>query len=1091
MKLQCLTLLILISVLAAVPAPAVDVADTRLLAQPSCSSEQVVFLYAGDVWIASLDGGRARRLTSHPGEETLPCLSPDGSLVAFSGEYDGNVDVFVVPVTGGMPQRLTWHPGEDHVRGWTPDGAGVLFSSSREAAIAYRHEQLFTVDVQSGALTKLPLPYGRAASYSPDGRFLAYNPLADAFREWKGYRGGTTSRIWICDLQSYEVREIPQPAGRCNDSEPIWQGERIYFLSDRDGEFNVYAYAPAENTVERLTGHEDFPVLHLGGGGGQLVYEQAGWLHRLDPTTGRSERLVIGAAADLLEARPRYVEGADDLRGFTVSPTGARAAFDCRGEIVTVPAEKGSPRNLTNTPGVHENSPAWSPDGRWVAYFSDASGEYALHLAPQDGRGVVRVFALAGAGFYEDIRWAPDSQKLSYTDNSRSLYWLDLAKGTPHKISQETVYGPVNTLHHAWSPDSRWIVYTRNTPTYFQEVYLYSLADGASHLITDGLSDVAEPVFDASGKYLWMLASTDAGPVRSWFAMSNADMEMTYALYLAVLAADVPSPLAAESDEEPLAGDADEGEKSQDKNEKERKQPPPVDVDFAGLGQRVLALLVPAAGIADLQAGEPGRVYYRRGARIPARQGPESPVSLCRFDLAERKEEVLDESVDAYAVSADGKKLLIRSGESWRIVDVDKVDQDQNNLPTDEIRLRIDPRREWSQIYDEAWRINRDFFYDPGMHGADWPAMKAKYAVFLPHLATRGDLNRVLQWLGSEVRVGHHRVGGGDRLYEPEEIPGGLLGADFTVEHGRYRFSKIFGGLNWNPELRAPLTEPGVDVHVGDYLMAVDGVELKAPDNLYRLFENTADRIVVLAVSRSPDGKNARTVQVVPIASEEALRHRDWVEGNIQKVHEATGGRVAYVHLPNTTTLGHTYFKRYFFPQADKEAIIVDERYNRGGQVADYYVDILARQPLCRWAMRYGQDLRTPLSAIPGPKVMLADETSGSGGDLLPWMFRKMKLGTLVGKRTWGGLVGILGFPILLDGGHVTAPNLAIWTADEGWVVENEGVPPDVEVEQWPAAVIAGHDPQLEKAIEIVLQQLAENPPREPRRPPYPVKTPR
>jgi tricorn protease len=564
--------------------------------------------------------------------------------------------------------------------------------------------------------------------------------------------------------------------------------------------------------------------------------------------------------------------------------------------------------------------------------------------------------------------------------------------------------------------------------------------------------------------------------------MSNADMQMSNALYLAVLAADEPSPLAAESDEEQAEDSAEEDEEAQ------KKEDIAVRIDLDGLGQRIVALPLGSANYSNLQSGAAGTLHYLKseGPQSLFRDGGE--VALYVFDLESREEEKLLDAAQEFVLSPDGKKILVSTGSGWAIADAgSEIDTGENQLDTDAIEVRVDPRAEWAQIFDEAWRINRDYFYDPEMHGADWPAMKGRYEVFLDHLAVRSDLNRLIQWLCSELGVGHHRLGGGDFIADPVEVPGGLLGADYEIADGRYRFKRVFGGLNWNPELRAPLSEPGVSVSQGDYLLAVDGRELKAPDNLFARFENTAGKIVELTIGPNVDGSSPRTVEVVPIANERALRNRAWVEGNLRKVDEATNGRVAYVYVPNTANLGHTYFKRYFFPQANREAIIIDERYNGGGQVADYYIDLLRRPELCRWAMRYGGDIKTPLSSIQGPKVMIIDENAGSGGDLLPWMFRELELGTLIGRPTWGGLVGTLGFPVLMDGGRVTAPNLGIWTED-GFIVENVGVPPDIEVEQWPAETIAGSDPQLEKAIEVILAELEANPTVEPVRPPFPVR---
>ncbi|MFZ2490946.1 MAG: PDZ domain-containing protein [Thermoanaerobaculia bacterium] len=1074
---------------------AVDIHDTRLLTQPAVSAQRIAFAYANDLWVAGIDGAGVRRLTSHPGVEGNPRFSPDGKLIAFSGEYDGNVDVYIVAAEGGVPQRLTWHPGEDLPQGFTPDGAAVVFTSPREVH-TMRYRQLFTVPVGGGAVTKLPIPNAAEATLSPDGAHIVYQPLYEAFTQWKNYRGGTASRLMVFDTKSYAVEQIPQPAGRANDTDPMWVGDRIYFLSDRAGELNLHSFDPRSKAVAQLTRFTDFPIVGATAGAGKIIFEQAGWLHLFDPASSGVTRLQIGVAADLLESRPRFMKGAKYLRNASLSPTGARAAIEFRGEIITVPAEKGDDRNLTRSTGAHDRAPAWSPDGKSIAWFSDESGEYQLFIQAQDGKTPPRKIALSGAGFYADPLWSPDSARIAFTDNSRSLFVLDVASGSVTKISSQPLYSPgvFDEANHSWSPDSKWLAYARLTPTYMRQIHLWSVASKQSHPLTDGLSDAANPVFDPNGKYLYFLASTNAGPVQDWFSMSNADMLATSNLYLAVLAKGIPSPLARETDEEkpaPAEAVAERAVEPKDGTKKDEKKPEKVTVkvDLDGLNQRIVAFDLGSAGYQELQVGKTGEIYYLKPSgglnRFTRDAGGRT---LYRYTLEKRKEDSLAEGIDDFEVSRDAKKVLLLMKESLVITALgDKVDPSKNKLAIDRIEVKIDPRAEWTQIFNEAWRINRDYFYDPGFHGADWNAMRAKYAAFLPDVSVRYDLNRVMRWMSSELAVGHHRLGGGDSLAETSTRPGGLLGADYAVDNGRYRFAKVYGGLNWNPELRSPLTEPGVDVKAGEYLLAVEGTELRYPENLYSRFERTSGRLTEITVGPSPDGKGSRTVQVVPIGNEAQLRNRDWVEGNLRKVTAATNGRVAYVYVPNTSTSGHEYFKRYFFPQADREAIIVDERHNGGGQVADYYIDILRRPFIANWAFRYGGDLKTPLASIQGPKVMLIDETAGSGGDLLPWMFRKLELGTLIGRRTWGGLVGILGFPTLMDGGNITAPNLAIWT-EEGFVVENEGVPPDIEVEQTPADVIAGRDPQLEKAIEVAMKQLQANPPKKQVKPAFPKR---
>ncbi len=1076
----------------AIRLPAVDTTDTRMLTRPAVSAERVVFSYANDLWTADIEGRNVRRLTSDIGTESNPAFSPDGTLVAFSGQYDGNVDVYIVPAGGGIPKRLTWHPGADVVLGFTPDGKSVLFLSARFSNTR-AYAQLFTVPVGGGEAGMLKIPYASDAEISPDGRFIAYTPFAEAFTQWKNYRGGRFSRIWIFNAKDYGIEKLPQPVGRSNDVDPMWIDGKIFFRSDRNGEFNLFSFDPGSKEVKQLTEFKDFPVLSASAGAGRIVFEQAGSLHLYDVAQGRSRRLMIGVATDLPELRERFAKGSQWLRGGAVSPTGARAVIGFRGEIVTLPAEKGDPRNLTETPAVHERYPAWSPDGKSIAYFSDASGEYELHVAPQDGKGAAKAFKLAGSGFYASPNWSPDSRKIAFADNSLTLFCIDLGTGAVKKIAQEYLYQPGGQaqMRTNWSPDSKWIAYTLGTPTFFRRVHVYSVDQDRSYAVTDGLSSVEEPTFDAEGKYLWFMGSTDAGPANQWFDMSNADMRLTSSLYLAVLRKDLLNPLAKESDEEKPKEEKKEADKPGAKPAAPAAKPAAaVAIDFEGLDNRIVTVPVEAGVYDNLQAGEGGKLFYRKVSPPPTPTSGGSGDSAIRvYDLATRKDEAFGPACDGFELTADRKKMLVVSRGSLSIIPTaGKPEPGKGKLNLDAVSVRVVPEAEWQQIFDEAWRINRDYFYDPGYHGADWKAMKAKYAAFLPHLSCRADLNRLIQWMCSELGVGHHRVGGGDVLGQPARVPGGLLGADYAVENGRYRFKKVYGGLNWTPELRAPLAEPGSEVEAGEYLLAVDGRDLAPPDNLFARFEATADKIVEITVGPNPDKTASRTIKVVPVPDEGALRNRDWVEGNIRKVHAATNGRVAYVYVPNTSTLGHIYFKRYFFPQADKEAIIVDERFNGGGSVADYYLDWLRKPASAYWAMRSGADLKTPSASIQGPKVMIVNETAGSGGDLLPYMWRKFKMGKLVGTATWGGLVGTLGFPPLMDGGSVTAPNLAFWDEGEGFGIENVGVPPDIEVEQTPKDVIAGHDPQLEAAIKVAMDELKANPPAKPKRPAYPTR---
>jgi len=1071
----------------------INTSDTRLMHQPALSETHMAFIYANDLWVAERDGSNVKRLTIDEGVESRPFFSPDGKHLAFSASYDGNMDVFTLPVEGGIPTRLTWHPGNDMCNGFTVDGSQVLFLSQRSVHTR-RYAQLFTVPLEGGFPEQLVIPNAYYADYSPDGSQMVYSPVPPAHRQWKNYRGGTISRLWLFDMNDYSHVEIPKPEGGCNDVQPMWIGDKVYFLSDRNGEFNLYSYDTGSEAVEQLTSYDDFPILTAGYHGNSIIFERAGYLHLMDLDDGEARRVSVGIAADLPEMRSRYVGGDRYLRWGEISPTGARAVFDYRGDIVTIPADKGDPRNLTQS-SSHEKYPSWSPDAKHIAYFSDESGEYMLVLAPQDGKGENKVIKPEGHGFYGMIHWSPDSKHLVYSDNSRSLYLLEVASGEITKISSDEVYTPgaMRDLFGSWSQDNQWIAYSKILATNFTQVFIYSLADGKSYPVSDGLSDAADPTFDRGGKYLYFFASTDAGPVVNWFDQSTADMEMTRNIYLVTLNKETANPFAPESDEEEVkaADSADDEDEKGDEDKKDKKKKGEGDeageeaeeegmkVDVDGLHLRIVALPLGAGDYRDLECASENEVLYL--------SNDDGTWTMHKYSLTDREDSDVA-PMSAYEISADGKKMLYAHRGQWGIADAGSAPAPGKGiLKTGGIKVKIDPPAEWPLIYDEAWRVNRDYFYDPNMHGSDWEAVKAKYAPFLEDLSCRADLNRVIQWMCSELGVGHHRGGGGDNLTSTDRVGGGLLGADFKVEGNRYQITKVYEGLNWNPGLRSPLTEPGLNVEAGEFLLAVNGEELTTAQNLYEPFENMAGKIMELTVGPNADGSGSRDIMVEPIGNESALRNRDWVEGNLKKVHEATGKQVAYVYVPNTAGSGHAYFKRYFFPQAKMKGIIVDERYNGGGLLADYYIDILLRPYQAHWNFRYGMDLKSPSASIQGPKVMIIDENAGSGGDMLPFMFRKFKVGTMVGQRTWGGLVGVLGFPELVDGGGITAPNVAIWTED-GFIVENVGVAPDIEVVQTPAEVIAGKDPQLEKAIEVVMEQLEANPPAEPLRPDYPIR---
>ena len=1049
-----------------------------VLQKPTINRTHVVFSYAGDLWIAPREGGEARRLTVGPGIETDPYFSPDGTLIAFSGEYDGNVDVYVVPATGGVPRRLTWHPDADRVVGWTPDGKRILFSSSRHSYT--RVSRLFTVPVEGGFPEEVPLPMAEQGSYSPDGTRLAYVPLRPAFIAWKRYRGGRTTPIWIADLKDSRIEKIPRD--NSNDFYPMWVGDRIYFLSDRNGRFSLFAYDLKTRQVREVVANSGMDFKSASAGPDAIVYEQFGSLNLYDLKTGRTRRIPITLAGDLPTIRPSFERVARSIRDAGLSPTGVRAVFEARGEILTVPVEKGDIRNLTNSPGVADRYPAWSPDGRRIAYFSDESGEYALHIADQTGLGPTEKIPLDNPpSFYYSPVWSPDGKKIAYTDARLNLWYMDLEKKTPVKVDTDTYSKPERTLDPSWSPDSRWIAYTRQLRNHFRAVFIYSLEENKSRQVTDGMSDARYAAFDPNGELLYFTASTDTGPASGWLDMSGFNRPVSRNVYVIVLRKDLPSPLAPESDEEK----PQEAAKPKEPPKKEETGAAPrVRIDFDNISQRILALPIPARNYSGLWVGKSGILFLAEAE--PVTQRMRQTVNIHRFELKTRKTDRFLEAVRFFDVSHNGEKVLYRKGDQWAVAGAAQPPRPgEGVLRLDAMEVRVDPKAEWRQMYREVWRIERDFLYDPGLHGLDLAAVMKKYEPYLDGIAHREDLNYLFSEMLGELCLGHVRAGGGD-VPEIRRVGVGLLGADYRIENGRYRFARIYSGENWNPDLRAPLTQPGVNVQEGEYLLAVNGRELRPPDNLYSFFEGTAGKQVRLRVGPDPSGAGSREVTVVPVESEAMLRHYAWVEGNRRKVDQMTGGRVAYVYLPNTGEAGYASFNRYYFSQIDKQAAIIDERFNGGGMAADYIIDSMRRSLMNYWTTRYGEIFTTPLAAIFGPKVMIINEYAGSGGDAIAWYFRKARLGPLVGKRTWGGLVGIFGFPPLIDGGMVTAPNLAFFNTEGDWEVENRGVPPDIEVEFDPAAWRQGRDPQLEKAVEIVLDALKKNPPPVPKKPPYP-----
>jgi tricorn protease len=1097
-----------------------------LLRYPTVSKTQIVFNYAGDLWTVPRDGGDAHRLTSDIGDEFLPHFSPDGSMIAFTGEYDGNRDVYVVPATGGVPRRLTYHPADEDVAGWTPDGKKILFNSWGNSFMHFE-DQLYTVPVDGGFPTQLPIPIAENASISPDGTHVAYVPHPKWELAWKRYHGGQTTPIWILDLKDSSVVKIPRE--NSNDDYPMWIGDTIYFLSDRNGPVSLFAYDTKTKQVSEALHSDGLDFKTASAGPGAIVIEQFGAIKLFDLQTHQAKNISIHVSGDIEAVRPHFAKvDVKRVQNFGISPTGARAVFEVWGEIFTVPTDKGDIRNITHSPAVADRDPAWSPDGKSIAYFSDESGEYELTIRDQNGLGAVRHINLGNppSFFYSPV-WSPDGKKIAYSDKRLQLWYVDLDNPAP-KVADSDYFGGFGATQfsQAWSPDSKWIAYTRQLPSGQHAVFVYSLEQHKPFQVTDGMSDALYPAWDANGKYLYFTASTDVALATAGPDMSSQEHRVSRSVYVAVLSKDEKSPLAPESDEEKPKDEkksdqdkdkekdsskdtktkdktddksADKDKSKADKNkddkdkDKDKKEAVVVKIDLDNIGQRILSLPIPARNYINMQPGKTGILFLSEAPLVVTEEDfPNVNQTIQKFDLSKRKVDKVLEEVNDFAVSLDGEKILYRKGESWSTASVDDAPGGGGPpkpgfgpLKLDGWEVYVEPRAMWKQIYNETWRIERDFFYDPNHHGLDLDKAKKKYEPYLAGIGSRAELTYLFEECLGEITVGHMFVGGGEAP-EPKKIRAGLLGADYSLEKNRYRIAKVYDGENWNPGMQAPLTQPGVNVKAGDYILAVNGRELHSADNIFSFFEETAGKQVVLKVGANADGKDSRDVTVIPVDSEEGLRHLAWIESNRRSVDQATGGRIAYVHVPNTGGGGYTSFNRYFFSQVGKEGAIIDERFNEGGQLADYIIDHLRRPLMSKVTSREGHDFSSPSEAIYGPKVMLINEMAGSGGDALPWYFRKAAVGTLIGKRTWGGLVGIGGYPELLDGGRVTAPRAAIYGLSGEWEVENHGVAPDVEVELDPAAWREGHDAQLEKAIEVVMQQLKDHPLPQINRPPYP-----
>jgi tricorn protease len=1089
----------------AAPAAAAGEDPRPLMRQPTIHGETVVFAHGGDLWSVPAAGGTAVRLTVDDGDEELPRFSPDGSLVAFTAEYDGNADVYVMSPEGGGIARVTWHPGYDRVAGWHPVSGKILFASQRHGWPPAR--RLWAVTPAGGGLEELPLHEAAWGSVSPDGRFLAYTPVAREHRTWKRYRGGLAQDVHLYEFATREDRRLTDFPG--TDRHPMWvaapgRETAIYFVSDRERRLNLYRLDPASGAVEQVTRHDDYDVQWPSSDGRRIVYELGGTLWVYDPAAGDPRRIPVTVAADAPEARPYFEDVADEIQDLAVSPTGARALLVARGEVFTVPAEHGPIRNLSRNSGARDKAAAWSPDGRWVAYVSDAGGEYQIHRVDARGVGEPEKLTDLPPGYVHSLRFSPDGGKIAFADHTLRLHVLDVATREVTEVDRAG-HEPMDIgldekpIHDfAWSPDGRWLAYSKIDDDLVSQVWIYSLADRTARRAGDGRYNDFGPVFTRDGRHLLFLSQRRFDPTFDDFEWQMVYKETT-GVYALTLQHDGERLLPLRSDDEPAEGEEDgedgmkakdggaegkaakKGEGGKDADAAAEEKEVEVAIDFDGLAGRIEALPVPAGNYRALAAGD-GAVFFLDADegdfnRVDLRAVP--PRNLAAFSFEEREVESVVDGVRAYALSADASHLAVYRGlGKVSLLEASARDAKPEDLDLSGLRMRIDPRAEWRQIFHEAWRMERDFFYDPNYHGLDWAATRDRYARLLPHAASRSDVGTLIGELIGELNTSHTYVFGGQRRRTAEEVGVGLLGADWEADEaaGRYRLRRILRAADWTDGVQSPLAAPGVGVAEGDFLLAVDGEEVTTGRNLYAYFADKAARQVTLRFAADPSGRDAREVRVETLAGEGDLRYLDWVEGNRRKVEEASGGRLGYVHLPDTYTGSTEEFPRTFYTQTRREGLVIDGRFNGGGLDPDIFLERLARRPLNYWTRRYSADYHNPLWASRAHMVMLTNRSAGSGGDMLPAQFRQMGLGPVIGTRTWGGLVGVSMFLELIDGGGLTVPDYRVYDAAGRWHIENVGVEPDVVVELTPAAMADGHDAQLQAAIDYLLGKLEAEP---------------
>ncbi len=1103
-------------------ATAQEMQEGRLLRFPDIYKDKIAFMYGGDLWLASSSGGTARRITSHPGRELFPKFSPDGKWLAFTGQYDGNFNVYVMPSEGGQPKQLTFYQGEaqaltdrmgihNQVIGWTPDGKSIVFLSRRDASNGWT-KRPYTVSVQGGLPQPMAADEGGLLSFSADGTKIAYNRIFRNFRQWKRYTGGLAQDITIYDIKN-DVVDGVIPHTEYTDTFPMWHCNTIYFTSDRGPEhrLNLYSYDLGSKLVEQLTKFDEFDVMWPSLGPDAIIFENGGYLYTFDLQTRQTKKLSVYVDGERDQAMKHWVSASRNITDFDIAPDGKRAVFAARGDVFTVPAKEGSIRNLTHSPGVREQKVAWSPNGQWIAYVSDRTGEDEIYIAAQDGLAGEEQITSGHKGFMFPPAWSPDSSKIAWADKDLKLWYVDIKEKKPVEVDRGK-YGEIQNYN--WSPDSKWIAYDKSLESGFSVVYLYGLADGKITAVTSTLNNSYGALFDPDKRYLYFLSDRDYNEV-----VGNLDFEFanpkTTRVYVVTLTADELSPFPALSDEvkvkteEPAASTPvpepgkknmkqppnkkEEEKKSEEKTAgSESKEPPKVfEIDLDGIQNRIVALVVPPAVIHVFDASKDA-IYYSTSP-IQGLSGPlagEGPV-IHAYDLKERKDKVLLEGADHFALSRDGSKLLYRVDADGPVGIIDAKPPDaphkvgEGALKLDGMRAEADPPLEWKEMFNEVWRQERDYFFEASMNGADWQKIKDKYEQLLPFVADRYSLTYVLSEMIGELSNSHTYTGGGE-FPDLHPVNVGLLGADYELDaaSGMYRIKKIFSGENWDAHNRSPLTEPGVNVKEGQYLVAINGRPLRAPRTPDELLTNTANEVVTLSVNSKASAEGARKVVVKPIGDEQSLRQLNMIETNRKKVDAASGGRIGYVYLPDMEDDGLNEFVKQYFPQIRKQGIIFDVRYNGGGFVDQIIFERLRRVLGGMESARNWEPNTIPSNVFHGYMACVTNQYAASDGDLFSYYFKYYKLGPLIGERTWGGVRGIRGMMPLMDGGYITRPEFSLYSDDSKWLIENRGVQPDVVVDNPPDLVVKGQDPQLEKAVEMLMEQIKANPKKLPARPP-------